>query len=137
MPTTDLSRRRKNTEKRTINISTARLSFDEMNLTDDHQILVLPENAIIKNAFVNVKEAADVAITADIGFEGGTGIELFDDVDLVTLGLTEAEVALDTGTGKTIIVTPSAELTQGSFDVVIEYIEYNMSNGQLTNYVLP
>ena len=40
-----------------------------------------------------------------------------------------------TGTGKTVTATFSAEPTAGDFTFIVEYIEYTLGNGNLTNYV--
>lgn len=134
MANQDLTRKGKFSEKKTVTASVAKMNFSDLTLTDVHQLIKLPPNALITKSLLKTNAVGVAVATADIGFEGGTGAELHDDVALdAAIGtIVKTTPDLDTGTGKTIIFVPSAEQTQGEWELIIEYIEYRLGTAMLT-----
>lgn len=158
MPTTDLTRLRKSYEKKQVNVSCAHIKFGDIVSTNIHQLFKLPKDALIIDAGVIVDTAANGAITVDFGFDGGT--ELGAAIPITTTGYKQVALAtaltsgtvtagvvanlagtatkaprILTGTGKTVTAVFSAGPTAGDFRFLVQYIEYKLSNGELTNYV--
>lgn len=150
---TDLTRLRKFAEKKTYSVSAATVKHGDVAGTTLQELFKLPANALITDAAVVVKTAGQTSLTVDFGFDGGN--ELGNDLDIdgagvVTVPLVtsttvtgNAETAagtavkaprIDTGTGKTVTAKFSADPTAGEFVFIVEYIEYDLGNGQLTNY---
>lgn len=158
MTDTDISRLGKNAQKKTISVSSANVKFGDVVGTTTHQLFKLPPNALIVDAGIVIDAVANGSITVDFGFDGGN--ELGNDIDihtavgykqvaesLASLTLTEGtpntlsagtvtkSPRILTGTGKTVTAVFSADPTAGEWHFIVEYIEYTLSNGQLTNYV--
>lgn len=99
--------------------------------TGTQELFTVPANSLITDCYVVVEEAGQALLTADIGYAGGN--ELFNDADIDAVSVVkDAGIKLATGTGKTITAKFSAAPTQGRFHVVVEYIEFTKSNGDLT-----
>jgi hypothetical protein len=101
---------------------------------------VLPPNAIVTNAYVFVKTAANAATSsaATLG-TAEAGSQLASAINLKTLGKQGTFTgALDTGTGAQIflgITNTGAANPVGKYVVVVEYLEYTKGVGELTNIV--
>ena len=62
-------------------------------------------------------------------------LPFFNDIPISTSGTTSHYATpIDTGTGMTVTLTPSGDVTFGEIVLLIEYVEYTLCNGQLTNY---
>lgn len=107
--------------------------------TENLLVAVLPPNALIVRAYVNVKTVSDAATTATAALgttEGGA--ELLAATDLLTAAIADSLVAMaDTGTGQEIYlqtVLAGAVTTLGETEVIVEYIEYEKNNGEYTQF---
>lgn len=132
---TDLTRMKKYAEKKTVSVSAARIKHGEVADTAQQDLFNLPPNAIITHAYVDVKAVGQALLTVDFGFDGGN--ELGNDLDINgPVGVVGGELttALATGTGKKVTAKFSADPSAGDFVFVVQYIEYDLGNGQLTNY---
>ncbi len=157
MTTTDLTRKRKFGEKKTKSVSSARLQLaDVVGLsTNVLNLFNLPPDAIVTDAYVIVDDAAQGGVTVDFGFAGGTefgsalavsatGVkEKAESIATLTLneatpntlnaGTVTKALRLQTLTGKTVTAKFSAEPNETvDMTFVVEYIEYRLSNGDLT-----
>ncbi len=122
-------------QKKSVSVASAPFDFNDLNLVDDHQLFVLPDNSIITDLFFVVIEAGVAASTYELGFEGGTGSEIQTSGALTSVGVDRVGADLETDTGKTIIFTPSVQQTQGKWIAILEYIEFNLVTGDLTKLV--
>lgn len=134
----DLTRQGKFAEKKVISVSAARLKHTDVSSTAKQELFKLPQNCIITGAWVDVKVVGQALLTVDFGFDGGN--ELGNDLDIngpagVVGGA--LSTALATGTGKTVTATFSADPTAGDFVFVVQYIEYDLGTGRLTEYIVP
>ncbi len=136
----DLTKVTKNAQKKTASISAAQLvggssaalrDGSYVNATDNYDLFRIPANSLITDAYVVVEEAGQASLTADIGFDGGA--ELINDADIDGVSVVkDAGIKLATGTGKLVTAKFSSAPTAGRFHVVVEYIEYTKTNGELT-----
>ncbi|NCB95268.1 MAG: hypothetical protein EOM35_02190 [Negativicutes bacterium] len=145
----DITRLRKNSEKKSVSVSAAEIKAADIASTALHELFNLPPDALIVNAGVVVETAGQANLTVDFGFDGG--YELMNDVDIDDTGykqntLVVAGTAADsvvtgtatvaprilTGTGRTVTAKFSAVPTAGVFHFIVEYIEYKLGNGMLT-----
>lgn len=154
---TDLTRKGNFAEKKTYSVSAARIKHGDVADTASQELFNLPANCLITNAYVLVKTVGQATLTVDFGFDGGN--ELGNDLNIngatgaisvpfSVLALTLTEGApntlgsgtvsksplIDTGTGKTVTAKFSADPTAGDFVFIVEYIEYDLGNGNLTEY---
>lgn len=142
---TDLTRLRKFAEKKKYSISAATVKHGDVAGTTLQELFKLPPNALIVDSAVVVKSAGQTSLTVDFGFDGGN--ELGNDLDIDGTGVVTVPLVvsgsgtigtkaprIDTGTGKTVTAKFSADPTAGEFVFIVEYIEYDLGNGQLTNY---
>jgi hypothetical protein len=51
---------------------------------------------------------------------------------VAVVGANDLNIA--TGTGTKVFFNPSADVTQGKMVAVVEYVEYQLNNGDLTNF---
>lgn len=150
---TDITRLRKNAEKKTISVASAMVKHSDVAGTTLQELFNLPPNCLIVDSGVVVEEAGQTSLTVDFGFDGGN--ELGNDLDIDGTGyvqVAEAIAALTltegtpntlsagtvtksprilTGTGKTVTAKFSADPTAGVFHFIVEYIEYTLGNGKL------
>lgn len=135
MATLDKTRLAGANQKKVRSVSAVKLKSTDFNSTDTLRVINLPADCLITAAYAVVKTVANAGSTLDIGTTA-TGNELADNLALTTAGAVGAVITseVDTGTGKSIFVTPNQALTAGEFHVIVEYIEYTRNNGELTNY---
>lgn len=136
----DITRLRKNAEKKTVSVSATRVLAADVVDNTLHYVFRVPANALIINAGVLVKEASQAAVTMDLGVDGDAS--LGSALAVSATGFKGTAVAagpqaprVDSGTGLAISVKFSAKPTQGVFIPIVEYIEYDMGNGDYTNYL--
>lgn len=129
----DLTRKGKNFEKKSASVSSAEVTFEDLNATDVADLFNIPVDALITATHVVVHEAADALATLDVGTTDG-GAELINDADIATVGVVTDALAAPVSVemGALVNITPSTTLTQGRFTVVVEYVEYELSNGEQT-----
>lgn len=111
----------------------------QITATSNNELLVkLPPNALILDAYVYVKTASNAATTAvfALGTTDG-GAQILSAANAKTLGKQGTFTGQsDTGTGKDVYLTRTvtgAATPAGKYVVVIEYLEYTKTNGELTN----
>lgn len=137
---TDLKKVSKFNQKKTRSVSSATLVGGSSAALDGgayvadtatQELFTIPANSLITDCYIVVEEAGQGSLTADIGYAGSN--ELFNDADIDAVSVVkDAGIKLATGTGKTITAKFSAAPTQGRFHVIVEYIEYTLSNGDFT-----
>lgn len=119
-------------QKKSYSVSAASLRTEDFDGTNAIEVFNLPEKALVTNAYVVADVAGNSGLTLKVDV-GTTAVIAAADVD--TLGdVSEADTNVVTGTGKTVSVTPSAAVTEGEFAVIVEYVEYTLGTGHLTNY---
>ncbi len=134
MPAVNLTRDKTHSLKKSRSVASAVVDFSEMPLAaDDYEVFLLPDDAIVTDSFYDVLEAFDAAVTADLGFDGGAELISAGALDAVAV-IASNDINVSTGTGKRVTINPSADVTQGKVVIVVEYVEYNLSNGDLTNF---
>lgn len=143
---TDITRLRKNNEKKTISVASAEVRHGDVADTALQELYKLPGKCLIVDSGVIVEVAGQANLTVDFGFDGGA--ELGNDLDIDGTGYVNglpqslsgnAETLnkvprLLTGTGKTVTAKFSADPTAGIFHFLVTYIEYTLGNGKLMNY---
>lgn len=134
MSTVNLTRDKDNGLKKTRSVASAVLDFSDIPLAaDDYEVFNIPKNAIITDFMMDVIEAFDATATLAVGFDGGTELIAAGAIDAVAV-VASNDLNLATTTGKRVTVNPSIDLTQGKLVVVVEYVEYVLSNGNLTTF---
>jgi hypothetical protein len=118
--------------KKTASISAATVRVNDFDGTNAIDIFNLPEKALVTNTYVITESAGNTGLTLDVSI-GATVIVNDADVD-TTNDFTESATNNITGTGKTVSVKPSVEVTSGEFTIIVEYIEYTLNTNMLTNY---
>ena len=142
---TDITRLRKNAEKKTVSVASAEILHSDVGGTAIQELFNLPGNSLIINAGVVVEAAGQASLTVDFGFDGGN--ELGNDLDIDGTGYVAAGIAVSgnaetlalaprilTGTGKTVTAKFSADPTAGKFHFIVEYIEFTLGNGKMMSY---
>ena len=106
----------------------AKITSADFSTTDFIPLIKLPPNHIKLQAYLAVKTASGAALTLSLGTSGAaTG--LLGATSVAALGKTAVSTASALGygapcAGEVIGVTPSAELTAGSFCLVAKYIVF-------------
>lgn len=132
---TDLTRVGKNADKKTVSVSAVTVDYTEVANAVANELFVLPPNALIIASYCIVKVAGQAALTVNYGFSGSNELGSALDIDGAAVLETTADAgALDTGTGKTVTAIFSEAPTAGKFTFIAEYIEYDKSCGDYTNY---
>lgn len=142
---TDITRLRKNAEKKVVSVSSAEIRHGDVAGTTLQELFKLPANALIVTAGVVVETAGQASLTVDFGFDGGN--ELGNDLAISATGYKQTLIAVSgnaenitpspripTGTGKTVTAVFSADPTAGVFHFIVEYIEYTRGSGEYTNF---
>jgi len=136
MATYDQTLNGKNSYKKSVSVSSATLDFGEqaVSSTETVAVFTLPANAVVVNAFFNVTSGVTGATATGKITVGST-----DAIAAVTFGGSAAVkggtvTKVATGTGAAVTVTVgTANATAGVVEVIVEYIEYTKTNGELTN----
>lgn len=142
---TDITRLRKNAEKKTRSVSSAEIRHGDVAGTTLQELFNLPSNCLIVDAAIAVEVAGQGGLTVDFGFDGGA--ELGSAIAISTTGAKTVPLVVSgsgtigtkaprilTDTGKKVTAKFSADPTAGVFHFIVEYIEYTLGNGKLTNY---
>lgn len=145
---TDLTRKKDYAEKKTRSVAAARVLHGDVADTSAHELFNLPANCLITDAFVVVDVVGQDTLTVDFGFDGGdelgdaldvhdatgvvsTPLQATVDGDAETVDI-DNQIRILTGTGKTVTALFSADPSAGDFTFIVEYIEYTLGNGKLT-----
>jgi hypothetical protein len=137
MATYDQTLEGKNNAKKSVCVSSALIDFGTQNVGIGETVSVfnLPANAVVTNAFFYVNTG--VAGTTATGKVSVGGIDAIAAVAFAgTAGVLKggAVTKVSTGTGAEVLVTiGTAAATAGKVEVIVEYIEYTKSTGELTN----
>lgn len=138
--TVDLTRRPDFNEKKTLSIQAVPIKYTDISDATAHKLFTLPPNCLVTQAYVLTKTPGQALLTADLGFTEVNGNDLGDDLDVngpagkVDANMSTFYMGVDTGTGRTVAITFSAKPTAGEWVVVVQFVEYTLGNGQLTNY---
>lgn len=121
-------------EKKNASVASAKLVHTDIPGTDEYELFVLPSRSLITDAYIIKSEVSQAGVTANLGFDGGS--ELISNAALGTIANVKdaLTVGVLTGTGKVVTFKPSAVLTKGTFQVVIEYVEFTRGNGEFTQF---
>ena len=119
-------------QKKTYSVSSATLYVEDFDGTNAIEIFNLPEKCLVTNVFTVAEVAGNSGLTLKVDI-GSTTVLAAGDVDTVN-DIAEAETNLVTETGKNVKVIPSVAVTSGVFVVIVQYVEYTLNNGTLTNY---
>lgn len=134
----NLTRLSKASEKKSVRVSAVEVNFDRIVVGDTHQLFEIPKNALILESHVEIIEPSEVGGVFDLGFDGGSELQsgvLLDAAAGTVTSVVEAP-ALESDLGETVTIVPTvAAFAQGKFLIVVKYIEYNLSNGELTDIV--
>ncbi len=128
----------KNGLKKSISISTGSLApADNTSLAIDDVVTLftLPSNSVVTDVLI-VVGAAPTDGTQELSVEVG-GVEALAAVALGTVDGTVvggSTTRLGTGTGADVTATLTvADLADGEIEVIVEYVEYTKTTGELTN----
>lgn len=110
---------------------------------DTYQLLNLPPEVLVTAASIYVITPSDAATTAtgDLGFDGdGTLVKAGNLKSAANSNLTAGASTVVpqlklTGGVLTFKPTYTGATTVGKFRITVEYIEYTMVNGEITNFV--
>ena len=137
MATFDQTLNGKNSQKKSISVSSATIDFGAQNLAiaDVVSVFTLPADAVVTNAFFYVQTGV-----AGVTSTGKITVGTTDVVAAVAFAGTAGAVKggavtkAHTGTGSEVTITiGTAAATAGVVEVVVEYIEYTKTSGELTN----
>lgn len=141
MATVNLTRTKRRHQKQHVSSFTTDIPFSEMPTTADvYQLFELPPASMVVRAQAVIITANNQATTAaiDVGFDGGA--ELLDGSDIKSAAgtvLTDNVAGLIRETGGMVTVKPAlagAAATAGKFKLHIDYVEYEKTNGEVTNF---
>ena len=134
----DYKRDYKNSEKKGVCSSSGTLipaDNDAIAIADTATLFRLPAFAVVTNAFIVVKKGATTGTQTLKITVGSTDV-----IAAVAVGTADGAIKggtvtrAYTGTGADVTVTGGvAELADGEFEVVVEYVEYTKTTGELTN----
>lgn len=139
MATYDYSLQGKNNEKKGISVFSGNIKpadNDTIAVAESAKLGTLPGNCVVTNAFLYVKTGATGGTQTLKITVGSTDV-----IAAVAVGTTDGAIVggavtrAHTGTGSEVSVTGgTADLSDGEVEVVVEYVEYTKSTGELTNY---
>lgn len=141
MATVNLTRTKRRHQKQHISTFTTDLALAETPTSADvYQLFELPPASMVVRAQAVVMTANDAGTSAvgDLGFDGGD--ELLDGVDLTSVAgtvLTDDVAGLIAETGGMVTWTPvygGTAPTAGRVKIHIDYVEYEKTNGEVTNF---
>jgi len=126
-----------NGAKKSVCVSSATLDFDAQAVASGETVSVfnLPANAVVTNAFFKVTTGVTGATATGKVTVGSTdaiaAVAFAGVADAIKGG---AVTKVSTGTGAEVTVTiGTANATAGKVEVIVEYIEYTKTTGELTN----
>lgn len=154
----DITRKKDFSQKKTRSVASARVTYDMIGTTEFNELFKLPANALIVDACMITKVAGNAGLTVDFGSDANEDL-LLDEVaadaaagtvtsvgfDISGLTLTDGTPntylagravktpRIDTGTGFSAGVSFSENPTAGEWVFIIEFVEYDLCNGQLMN----
>lgn len=105
----------------------------------NHEIVNLPANCLITDAYLHVKTASDAATSATftLGTTSG-GTQIMSAGNATTVGDQGTFTGQsDTGSGATVFLNVAkvgAETAVGEYVIVIEYLEYTKKSGEYTSF---
>ena len=118
--------------KKTLSSAGYSLDVDSFDGTEAIHVGNLPDAILITDVYVIVKTVGNSGLTFDIGTSDGGAQLMNDAVGTTAAVLQSANINLSQPLSVGVYVKPSATVTQGSFVVIINYIEYTLKLGTLT-----
>ena len=135
MATIDLTRKNGYNKKKVVRISAAEFLATDIPLAANvYTLFNLPPDALIVQAYADVIEGSTE--TAALSIKAGA-TEIVAVADSSATGITAGDpdpLKTDTGLAVTIATDTDLDTGDGKFNVIVEYIEYELNNGELTNY---
>jgi len=137
----NLTRKNHRHQKQDVSVFTTDLDYavEVGDSADVFQLFTLPPESMVITASLIILTASDAATTAtaDLGFAGDA--TLIDDADLTSAAGTNLDGGLtplikETGGIVTYTPTYTGATTEGKVKVLVEYIEYNKTTGEVTNF---
>lgn len=127
----------KNNEKKSVSVASATLNFGTQAVAVGETVSVfkLPANAVVTNAFFYVKSGVTDATSTGkitVGATDAIAAVAFAGVAGAIKGGTVTKVHTGTGSEVTVAIG-TANATAGEVVVIVEYIEYTKTIGELTN----
>lgn len=131
---TDRTRVRDFAQKKTQSVAGGVVGLLDWDGTSALDLFNIPAGALINKATVFAETATQTGVTMKLQ-AGSTTIIAAAPVGVTTVVAANGSTALGipTGSGVQIKLTPSAEPTVGKIAVVVEYTEYSLGIGNLTN----
>ncbi len=128
----DLTGIRNFSQKKSYSVSAATLRADDFDVLNSLELFNIPEKSVITNVYVVTDVAGDAALTLKVSIGSRTAIAAAN----VSVSGVSSEVRYNrqSGTGEKVQVTPSKAVTTGDFTIIVEYLEYTLGTGTLTNY---
>lgn len=128
----DLTGIRNFSQKKSYSVSAATLRADDFDALNSLELFNIPEKSVITNVYVVTDVAGDAALTLKVSIGSRTAIAAAN----VSVSGVSSEVRYNrqSGTGEKVQVTPSKAVTTGDFTIIVEYLEYTLGTGTLTNY---
>lgn len=110
------------------------------NVTQNFLIAELPADAVITNAYIDVRTVSDAATSATVQLgTAEAGAQIMAATTIKTAAVAGSLVGkLSTGTGQKVymrVVLSGATTTLGNTYVVLEYTEYNKNTGEYTRFL--
>ncbi len=138
MATLNKTREGTRNQKRGTSIGHANITIADYDATLDlAELFNIPENAHIVRAHLNVKTAFNAGTSITFTIRLGTTIFVAA-ISVATTGVKTLTVTpLDSGVGGLCILLPTivgALPTTGEAELMVEYIEYDKSTGEYTDY---
>ncbi len=125
-------------QKRQVSVGTARIEADDITANADVvELFSIPNDSVVLDVDVSIEEAFNpgTTLTVQIDYDG---TQIMAPVDLTVVGLSNAATAqFDTGVGGLATMTialSGTKPTVGKADIMVQYIEYEKTSGELTSF---
>lgn len=153
---TDLTKKKNFAQKKTLSVAAARVTYDMVDSTNFNELFHIPPNALVVEVSMVTKTAGQGSLTVDFGStlnedllldevaaDAAAGTVTSTALSIAALTLTEGtpntlssgtvtkSPRIDSGTGLVLGASFSAQPTAGEWVFVVQFIEYDLANGQL------
>lgn len=138
---TDLSRNKQFGLKKKKSVFYAELDYsDILTSAEVYQLARLPKEIIVTRAAIGIITAFNSATSASavIGLNSGNGLKTASDLKSVAnTVLDSGAIGVRSAVGAILAITPTyvGAPTAGKIYVLVEYVEYTRTDGELTSYV--
>lgn len=127
----DLTYKRNFAQKKSLSVSAGVLDKKDFSGTKELDLFNIPESALIRDIYIVTEVAGNTGLTFKVK-TGTVSSIAAGDVDNIGVVTTSPNIA--TGSGKKITITPNKAVSAGKFAIIVEYLEYTLGNGILTQY---